>query len=421
MRLINMTCPNCGAQLQVDADKKQVFCEHCGTKLLMDDNVYHIQYDNAEDAGYKFEKGRQRAMAESGMSGNQISPHERLQQTRYTEKKPTKKRKTWLWVFGWLFIFPVPLTILMLRKKGMKPAIKYGIIAVAWIIYLSIGAASNSSEDISTGKKEATPEVEVVKKENNEADVDKEINEKNTDKGTKVEHTDNMTKADDEADNNDSAFASKGLQPIEIVDCGYTLISEYGEYIIYYGIVLHNPNPDYYCEYPTFRIIAEDESGNVIDTEEDSIQYLNGNRTSGYAGLGFNLQEKPAKVSFEIVEKPDNWVKGTSGDLGLEATNLSKTIDGGFGTIAGKINNTTDNTYDSVSVSVIFRDSDGNILGGDSSYIDNVKAKGTTAFSIDLLSKEYMSDRYDLYFHNDGFNTYDTVIEGKDATFVNTD
>lgn len=27
MRLINMTCPNCGAQLQVDADKKQVFCE----------------------------------------------------------------------------------------------------------------------------------------------------------------------------------------------------------------------------------------------------------------------------------------------------------------------------------------------------------------------------------------------------------
>ena len=160
----------------------------------------------------------------------------------------------------------------------MKPAIKYGIIAVAWIIYLAIGAASNSSKDISTGEKEVTPEVEEVKKENNAADVDKENNEKNTDKGTKVEHTDNMTKADDEADNNGSAFASKGLQPIEIVDCGYTLISEYGEYTIYYGIVLHNPNPDYYCEYPVFRIIAEDESGNVIDTQEDSIQYLNGNR-----------------------------------------------------------------------------------------------------------------------------------------------
>ena len=57
MRLINMTCPNCGAQLQVDADKKQVFCEHCGTKLLIDDNVYHIQYDNAEDAGFRHMSG----------------------------------------------------------------------------------------------------------------------------------------------------------------------------------------------------------------------------------------------------------------------------------------------------------------------------------------------------------------------------
>ena len=33
MRLVNMTCPNCGAQLQIDADRAQVFCEHCGTKL----------------------------------------------------------------------------------------------------------------------------------------------------------------------------------------------------------------------------------------------------------------------------------------------------------------------------------------------------------------------------------------------------
>ena len=49
------------------------------------------------------------------------------------ESKP-KKKKTWLWVLGWICIFPLPLTILLLRKKDMKPALKYGIIAVAWII-----------------------------------------------------------------------------------------------------------------------------------------------------------------------------------------------------------------------------------------------------------------------------------------------
>lgn len=58
--------------------------------------------------------------------------------------QPQKKNKTWLWVLGWIFVFPVPLTILMLRKKDMKPALKYGIIAAAWIVYLIIGLSGNS-------------------------------------------------------------------------------------------------------------------------------------------------------------------------------------------------------------------------------------------------------------------------------------
>ncbi|MBR7081893.1 MAG: hypothetical protein IKI49_04215 [Oscillospiraceae bacterium] len=57
--------------------------------------------------------------------------------TSKSQKKP--KSKIWLWVLGWILIFPVPLTILMLRKKDMKPALKYGIIAVAWIVFLAIG------------------------------------------------------------------------------------------------------------------------------------------------------------------------------------------------------------------------------------------------------------------------------------------
>ena len=53
--------------------------------------------------------------------------------------QPKRKRRTWLWVFGWLFIFPLPLTILLVRKKEMNPVIKYGLIAIAWILFLLIG------------------------------------------------------------------------------------------------------------------------------------------------------------------------------------------------------------------------------------------------------------------------------------------
>lgn len=57
-----------------------------------------------------------------------------------------QKRKTWLWVLGWIFIFPVPLTLIILKKEQLDKKTKYGIIAGAWILYiiiLIIGASIN--------------------------------------------------------------------------------------------------------------------------------------------------------------------------------------------------------------------------------------------------------------------------------------
>ena len=40
------------------------------------------------------------------------------------ESQP-KKRKTWLWVLGWIFALPVPLTILLLRNKKLKNLLQF--------------------------------------------------------------------------------------------------------------------------------------------------------------------------------------------------------------------------------------------------------------------------------------------------------
>ena len=37
MKLINMICPHCGAQLEIEEGRKQAYCGHCGSKLLIDD------------------------------------------------------------------------------------------------------------------------------------------------------------------------------------------------------------------------------------------------------------------------------------------------------------------------------------------------------------------------------------------------
>ncbi len=140
MKIVNMVCPNCGASLQVDADKKNLTCNYCDNNLFIDDEVHHVQYDNAEEAGYQFEKGRQRAQSELRVpnSGQSIN---------FNPNQQPKKKRTWLWVLGWIFIFPVPLTILLLRNKTLDKKLKYGIIASAWIIYLIVALAGRGTRD----------------------------------------------------------------------------------------------------------------------------------------------------------------------------------------------------------------------------------------------------------------------------------
>ena len=42
MKLINLRCKNCGAELQIDPERKQAFCSYCGTRLLLDDESINI-------------------------------------------------------------------------------------------------------------------------------------------------------------------------------------------------------------------------------------------------------------------------------------------------------------------------------------------------------------------------------------------
>ena len=133
MKLIDTTCPKCGADLHIDADRKSAFCEYCGGQVLIDDEVQHLQIDNAESAGYAFEKGRQRAQ-------NEARAHSYY--SAQPQPAPKKNKKIVWWVLGWIFIFPVPLTIIIARNQKLKTGAKIGLIAAAWVVYLLIGIGS---------------------------------------------------------------------------------------------------------------------------------------------------------------------------------------------------------------------------------------------------------------------------------------
>ena len=175
-----MQCPNCGAQVHGK------FCEFCGSELKQENTAINITnnyygsnvplQNNPIDnnpcscprcgntkTSFKRERistttnsSSQKRFVVAGRKGQSVSQSAYrtigiCQSCGYTwnpnaSNTSSKAKKTWLWILGWLCIFPVPLTILLLRNKKLNPKVKYSIIAVVWVLFLLIGISGNTNE-----------------------------------------------------------------------------------------------------------------------------------------------------------------------------------------------------------------------------------------------------------------------------------
>ena len=51
IQMISLSCPNCGANLQVASDRESFFCEYCGQKIFVSDsNHQKYTYRKIDDA-----------------------------------------------------------------------------------------------------------------------------------------------------------------------------------------------------------------------------------------------------------------------------------------------------------------------------------------------------------------------------------
>ena len=142
MKLIEMKCKNCGAKLKVNSDEKEAHCEFCGIDFKIDDEVQHIKYDDMEQSGYEFEKGKIRAREESKQK--KIQEQNDMLQAQYKEEK-RKKNLKW-WIIGWIFCFPIPLTILIWKSNWDKSK-KIIATIILWIVILIFGAISGAQSN----------------------------------------------------------------------------------------------------------------------------------------------------------------------------------------------------------------------------------------------------------------------------------
>ena len=238
-----MKCPNCGAEWV--GERKT--CEFCGTQITYDmqrkqeqlnkkgcpqcgsSNITFTRENQGEIRGRKSRKVVHTTIGYCKDCGYTWMPE--------TEKP--KKRRTFLWLLGWLFIFPLPLTILMLRKKNLKPAIKYGVITAAWVIYLVLILVSRSNNTKKQTDTETTrPSVQSeIKEESSAAKQENSVKEESSEE--RIEES--VEESSEEASEEETSEESEESETIDqslirddvkaAIDSYEAFIDEYCEFM----------------------------------------------------------------------------------------------------------------------------------------------------------------------------------------------
>lgn len=199
-----------------------------------------------------------------------------------------------------------------------------------------------------------------------------------------------LTQSQSETSNETS---NSKMLPIEVKEFGYSMQDEY----VYYSVILHNPNEDKAIELPSFRITARDESGLPLATEEQTLSIIYPKQDFVHAFQAFDVDEMPATVDIEVLEPDDYNIKNVSMLDNSEYSPLN-VVNATFRTdsIVGEIQNNNKYDIDSGVVTVIFRDSNGKLIGGTSTYVDSIKANSTTPFDITIY-ESFATDNFEVY------------------------
>lgn len=126
------------------------FCPKCGvkagTKAKNCPNCQKEHYSLAcPDCGHRPDKADDPTIILVRSRGQSQSP------SKSRKKKNTwlREPKNWLWILGWLFVFPVPLMLLLNKNKKMPQWQKITLIVGAWLLYavlLYIGKTQSDQE-----------------------------------------------------------------------------------------------------------------------------------------------------------------------------------------------------------------------------------------------------------------------------------
>jgi hypothetical protein len=185
--------------------------------------------------------------------------------------------------------------------------------------------------------------------------------------------------------------------PIEVVE---SAIYGRGEEAAYYAL-LRNPNPSgWTATWMPVRVDLLDSDGGLVSTYDRSVTLLPGQTGAiiGYRGEA----QGATQIDVVVANGETDWtdVPEVPGDLTFSQLK-TKVIDTGTKT-TGRVSSTYDTQVESVNVYVLYRDTSGDVVGANNTYVDFIPAAGDSSFMIESWS-EKKPDVASTEVYYDGF------------------
>lgn len=192
---------------------------------------------------------------------------------------------------------------------------------------------------------------------------------------------------------------TSNLKEIELIDSGYSISESGGNTTILYAVDFSNPNTEYAIEFPKISITAKDIDGKILKTEK---QVLNGIAAEDEYTYGSSLSyegDAPATVEISVGNSDDDYVAQSSSGIiqsgDLSVSNISENS-GTYKTFTGEVTNNSAENLDGLAITVIYKSGD-SIVGGETSYADELKSGETQPFEVSVYSDFADYDSYEIH------------------------
>lgn len=187
-------------------------------------------------------------------------------------------------------------------------------------------------------------------------------------------------------------------QELSLAESGYWVDSEYGR--VNYAVIVENPNMGWAVENAEIVITGKDASGNIVGSTTDYLTLLYANGKTAVCGSTYF--DGVEEVEFDIVCPKNSWVQeemqqAEFNEL-LYAEEINETTDEwGDTTVAGVTVNKAPLELSLATANVVFRASDGSIVGGEEGYLDTIAPESTKPFSVDYIANVPGHDSVEVY------------------------